>query len=165
MRQFLFPRRPLARNTLLACHLVLQLGLLIAALLWLLPRTPWAAPLDWATAWPNLALGSSAWLLGALSLRLLAELWLLPHHLAPLRAGFPPAAMVTRSFERRPAVHAEEDSWTSEARPVDTDTGVVGDARVTRPAKRLRPRDVHQEPHLESQDQPFASPPYLEPRQ
>lgn len=165
MRQFLFPRRPLARNTLLACHLVLQLGAFIAALLWLLPRSPWGAPLDWASAWPALALGGATWLLAALSLRLLAELWLLPHHLASLRTGFPPAAMVTRSFERRPAVHAEEDSWTSEARSLDIDTGVVGDARVTRPAKRLRPRHAHQEPSLEPQVEPFATPPYLEPRQ
>mgnify|MGYP007130849215 CR=1 FL=1 len=57
MRQFLFPRRPLSRGTLLFCHLLLQLGLAAGAALWLAPRTPWLAPLGWAEAWPPLALG------------------------------------------------------------------------------------------------------------
>ncbi|PXX96682.1 hypothetical protein [Halomonas sp. LBP4] len=149
MRQLLFPRRPLARATLLSCHLLLQLGLLAGAALWLAPRTPWLAPVDWASAWPALALGGGAWLLAAVGLRLLAELWLLPHHLAGPRPGFAPGAVVTRSFERRPAVHAEEAAWTSEARPLETGDGILGNARVTRPAERLRPRSASNEPTLD----------------
>lgn len=152
MRQFLFPRRPLARSTLLTCHLLLQLGLLIGVALWLAPHTPWVAPVSWASVWPILALGVGSWLLAAIGLRLLAELWLLPYHLANLRPGFTPGAVITRSFERRPAVHDEDDSWTSEARPVDTDTGVVGSARVRRPAERLRPQAAHHEPSLDLSD-------------
>jgi hypothetical protein len=152
MRQFLFPRRPLARSTLLTCHLLLQLGLVIGAALWLVPRTPWAAPVAWVSVWPTLALGVGAWLLTAIGLRLLAELWLLPYHLSNLRPGFTPGAVITRSFERRPAVHDEDDSWTSEARPVDTDTGVVGSARVRRPAERLRPQAANHEPTLDLSD-------------
>jgi hypothetical protein len=152
MRQFLFTRRPLARSTLLTCHLLLQLGLVIGAALWLVPRTPWAAPVAWVSVWPTLALGVGAWLLTAIGLRLLAELWLLPYHLSNLRPGFTPGAVITRSFERRPAVHDEDDSWTSEARPVDTDTGVVGSARVRRPAERLRPQAANHEPTLDLSD-------------
>ncbi|SFU93433.1 hypothetical protein [Halomonas korlensis] len=152
MRQFLFPRRPLARSTLLTCHLLLQLGLVIGLVLWLVPRTPWAAPVTWASAWPILVLGVGAWLLVAIGLRLLAELWLLPYHLASLRPGFAPGAVITRSFERRPAVHDEDNSWTSEARPVDTDTGVVGSARVRRPAERLRPQAANHEPTVDLAD-------------
>nr|WP_223287628.1 hypothetical protein [Halomonas elongata] len=40
MRQFLFPRHPLPRRTLLFCHAIIQLGLLVAGGLWLAPRTP-----------------------------------------------------------------------------------------------------------------------------
>lgn len=149
MRQLLFPRRPLARATLLTCHLLLQLGLLAGATLWLAPRTPWLAPVDLASAWPALALGGGSWLLAAVGLRLLAELWLLPHHLAGQRPGFAPGAVVTRSFERRPAVHAEEAAWTSEARPLETGDGILGNARVTRPAERLRPRGASNEPTLD----------------
>ncbi|MBS9404623.1 hypothetical protein KG088_13365 [Halomonas sp. TRM85114] len=152
MLQFLFPRRPLARSTLLTCHLLLQLGLVIGAALWLVPRTPWVAPVAWVNVWPTLALGVAAWLLSAIGLRLLAELWLLPYHLSNLRPGFTPGAVITRSFERRPAVHDEDDSWTSEARPVDTDTGVVGSARVRRPAERLRPQAANHEPTVDLAD-------------
>ncbi|WP_253447596.1 hypothetical protein [Halomonas sp. Y3] len=94
MRQFLFPRRPLSRGTLLFCHLLLQLGLVAGAALWLAPRTPWLAPLSWAEAWPPLALGGGLWLLAAVALRLLAELWLLPHHLANAAGAGP---VITRS--------------------------------------------------------------------
>ncbi|PMR75719.1 hypothetical protein [Billgrantia endophytica] len=139
MRQFLFPRRPLSRGTLLTCHLLLQLGLLAGAALWLIPRTPWLAPVDWAGTWPVLAMAAGLWLLAAMVLRLLAELWLLPHHISE-RAGFAPSAVVTRSFERRPAVHAEEAAWTSEARHMETEPSVLGSARVTRPAEPLKPQ-------------------------
>lgn len=135
MRQFLFPRHPLSRGTLLTCHLLMQLGLLAGALLWLAPRTPWLIPTTWQAAWPSLALGGGLWLLAAVVLRLVAELWLLPHNLTG-RLGAGP--VITRSWERRPAVHDAESAWTSEARALDPEDGVVGSARVTRPAERRR---------------------------
>ena len=138
MQQFLFPRRPLSRGTLVFCHLMLQLGLLTAAALWLMPRTPWLTAADWSTAWPALALGGGLWLVGAMTLRLLAELCLLPHHLNG-RPGFAPGDVMTRSFERRPAVHAEDAAWTSEARHLETEASVLGSARITRPAEPLKP--------------------------
>lgn len=133
MRQFLFPRRPLARATVLTCHLLLQLGLLAAALLWLAPQSPWLAAGE-ATphAWRPLALGGGLWLLAAVALRLLAELALLPHHLLAQRAGFAPSAVVTRSYERRPAVHDDAHAWTSAARTVADEEDAVGRPRVVR---------------------------------
>ena len=157
MRQFLFPRRPLSRGTLLVCHLLLQLGLAAGAALWLAPRTPWLAPLGWAEAWPPLALGGGLWLLAAVVLRLLAELWLLPHHLAGQIGAGP---VITRSFERRPAVHDPNASWTSDARALEPDDSVVGSARVRRPADRLRPR----EPSLDMSNGQAESTPSREPR-
>ncbi|TDR51871.1 hypothetical protein DFP85_11556 [Halomonas ventosae] len=162
MRQFLFPRRPLARTTLLTCHLLLQLGLLAGAALWLAPRTPWLAPVDWASAWPALALAGGGWLLAAVALRLLAELWLLPHHLAAQRPGFAPGAVVTRSWERRPAVHDREAAWTSAASSVaPEEESVLGNARVLRPAERHRPERSASEPTLDlatgGQAEPDAS--------
>ncbi|UYG07828.1 hypothetical protein [Halomonas sp. M4R1S46] len=142
MRSFLFPRHPLPRRTLLFCHAALQIGLLMAGGLWLAAQTPWLADSGWLAAAPRLALGGSALLLAMIGLRLLAELWLLPYHLAGQRAGFAPAAVVTRSFERRPAVHAAEQAWTSAAQPAETEDTVLGSARVTRPApRRPRPQD------------------------
>ncbi|QOR40568.1 hypothetical protein HNO52_20090 [Billgrantia diversa] len=138
MRQFLFPRRPMSRGVLLFSHFVLQLGLLASAALWLLPRSPWFSTLDWGQAWPTLALGAALWLAATLGLRLLVELCLLPHHVGN-RVGFTPGDMVTRSFERRPAVHDNQAAWTSEARPVETEPSVLGNARVTRPAEPLKP--------------------------
>ncbi|RTR05589.1 hypothetical protein [Halomonas nitroreducens] len=147
MRSFLFPRHPLPRRTLLFCHAVLQVGLLAAGGLWLASQSPWLADTDWLTAAPRLALGGSALLLAMIGLRLLAELWLLPYHLADQRTGFAPAAVVTRSFERRPAVHAAEQVWTSAAQPMEAEDTVLGSARVTRAAPR-RPR-AQDEPTLD----------------
>ncbi len=138
MRQFLFPRRPLPRGTLLFCHLLLQFGLAAGAVLWLAPRTPWLASPGWAEAWPALALGGGLWLLGAVALRLVVELLLIPHHLAGSVGAGP---VITRSFERRPAVHDPDAAWTSEACPMAAPEESVGRPRVTRPAERLRPRD------------------------
>ncbi|WP_416138737.1 hypothetical protein ACM26W_20165 [Halomonas sp. HK25] len=138
MQQFLFPRRPLSRGTLLFCHLLLQLGLAAGAVLWLAPRTPWLAPQGWAEAWPPLALGGGLWLLAAVALRLVAELLLLPHHLASNLGAGP---VITRSWERRPAVHDPNAAWTSDARAMDPDDSTVGTARVRRPAERLRARE------------------------
>ncbi|SHK89064.1 hypothetical protein [Halomonas caseinilytica] len=138
MRQFFFPRRPLPRRTLLFCHAIIQLGLLVAGGLWLAPRTPWLADTTWLAAWPPLALGAGMLLLAMIGVRLLAELWLLPYHLAGLRNGFAPGDVVTRSFDRRPAVHDAERAWTSSARPVSMDDEVIGSARVARPASTWR---------------------------
>ncbi|MBE0487741.1 MAG: hypothetical protein IBX53_01570 [Halomonas sp.] len=138
MQQFLFPRRPLSRGTLLFCHLLMQLGLAAGAALWLAPRTPWLAPLGWAEAWPALSLGGGLWLLATVALRLVAELLLLPHHLAGSLGAGP---VITRSWERRPAVHDSNAAWTSDARAMDTDDSTVGTARVRHPAERLRPRE------------------------
>ena len=145
MRQFLFPRRPLSRGTLIVCHLLLQLGLAAGAALWLAPRTPWLAPLSWAEAWPPLALGGGLWLLAAVALRLVAELWLLPHHLAHMTGNGP---VITRSFERRPAVHDPNASWTSDARALAPDDSEAGKARIRRPAEPLRPHQPPREPRL-----------------
>lgn len=161
MRQFLFPRRPLSRGTLLFCHLALQLGLLVGAALWLAPRTPWLSPLGWSEAWPALALGGGLWLLAAAALRLLAELWLLPHHLAGHHGG---GSVITRSWERRPAVHDPDAAWTSEARPLDADDSAVGTARVRRPAETLRSRQANREPSLDLADHHAEAVPAREPR-
>lgn len=131
MRQFLFPRAPLSRTTLLFCHATLQLGLLLGAIAWLAPHVPALSGSNWAEAWPTLALGSGVTLLAMVAVRLLVELWLLPHYLGSLRGGFAPSAVVTRSYERRPAVHDSQDAWTSQAREVHVEDGVVGSARVT----------------------------------
>lgn len=138
MRQFLFPRRPLPRRTLLFCHLVIQLGLAIAGGGWLASRTPWLSSQSWTSAWPELVLGGSLMLLAMVGARLLAELWLLPHHLAEQRPGFAPSAVMTRSFDRRPAVHDEGNAWTSAARSVDAEDTVLGSARVSQPAPSRR---------------------------
>ena len=138
MQQFLFPRRPLSRGTLLFCHLLLQLGLAAGAVLWLAPRTPLLAPLGWGEAWPPLALGGGLWLLAAVAMRLVAELLLLPHHLAGSLGTGP---VITRSWERRPAVHDSNAAWTSDARAMDTDDSTVGSARVRRPAERMLARE------------------------
>ncbi|MFM9270411.1 hypothetical protein ACJ7V3_09120 [Halomonas elongata] len=138
MRQFLFPRHPLPRRTLLFCHAIIQFGLLVAGGLWLAPRTPWLADTTWLAAWPRLALGGGVLLLAMVGVRLIAELWLLPYHLAGLRSGFAPGDVVTRSFDRRPAVHDSERAWTSSARSVSMDDEVIGSARVSQPASRQR---------------------------
>lgn len=151
MRQFLFPRRPLARATVLTCHLLLQLGLLAGAALWLAPHAPWLMPSDALPRdWLPLALGGGLWLLAAIALRLVAELALLPHHLKAQRLGFTPAAVVTRSWERRPAVHDDAHSWTSGTQRVaDEEESVVGSPRVVRRADRLAPARAADEPTLD----------------
>ncbi|XKE45613.1 hypothetical protein LG302_00305 [Halomonas organivorans] len=136
MRQFLFPRQPLPRRTLLICHAAIQIGLLVAGGLRLAPRTPWLTGESWPAAWPDLALGGGILLLAMVGVRLLAELWLLPHHLAPARPGFAPGAVVTRSTERRPAVHDEARAWVDGGRPQASGDEVIGPARVARPAPR-----------------------------
>lgn len=144
MRHFLFPRHPLPRRTLLFCHAVLQLGVLATGGLWLAPRTPWLAEVDWLSAWPELALGGGATLLAMVVLRLLAELWLLPHHLAAQRAGFSAGAVVTRSVAHRPAIHDRERARVAGGREVDAEDAVLGPARTARRAPRRR----HDEPSL-----------------
>ncbi|WP_444678953.1 hypothetical protein [Halomonas sp. E19] len=124
-----------------AVHLALQLGLLAAAASWGLPRSPWLGGSGWATAWPSAALSLAVWLALAMCLYALVEFCLSPRERPEQRAGFTPEEMITRSFERRPAVHSEEDAWTSTAREVETEPSVLGKARVMRPAKPLRPQN------------------------
>lgn len=150
MRNFFLMRRPLPRRTLVFCHGVIQLGLLLVGGAWLARHTPWLAPVSWMEAWPTLALGGGLLLLTLVGVRLLAELLMLPHHLAGLRQGFAPSAVVTRSFERRPAVHDADGAWVNEARPAPEpailDEEAVGNARVIRPRRpfsaRQAPNDV-----------------------
>ncbi|MGQ4877790.1 hypothetical protein ACOJCM_04360 [Billgrantia sp. LNSP4103-1] len=139
MRQFLFPRRPMSRGILYFSHIMLQLGLVAGAALWLMPRTPSLATVDWSHAWPSLALGAGLWLAMAVGLHLLAELCLLPRY-HEARKGFAPGDVVTRSFERRPAIHDAQSAWTSEARSIETEPSVLGSARVMRPAEPLKPQ-------------------------
>lgn len=147
MRQFFYPRAPLRRGTLLLCHLALQLGTVVAGLGWLIPRTPWITAASWADAWPSLAAGLAIMLLVMIVVRLIAELWLLPHHLAGMRPSFDASAVVTRSFERRPAVHDKEQAWTSQGQILTDDDSAVGTARVKRRAATLAERR-QQEPGL-----------------
>ncbi|MDR5866931.1 hypothetical protein [Halomonas koreensis] len=130
MRSFLLPRHPLPRRTLLVCHAVIQLGLLGGGASWLAPRTPWLSDTGWSNAWPALALGAGLTLLAMVGARLLAELWLLPHHLAAQRTGFAAGAVVTRSVERRPAVHDRQRARVAGGREVDAEDAVIGPARV-----------------------------------
>lgn len=145
MRTFLL-LRPLPRRTLVFCHGVAQLGLLLGGALWLVRHSPWLAPVSWVQAWPTLALGGGLLLLAMVGLRLLAELLMLPHHLASLRQGFTPGAVVTRSFERRPAVHGADGAWVNEARPAPEpailDEEAVGNARVIRPRRPFSARQA-----------------------
>ncbi|WP_027960566.1 hypothetical protein [Halomonas halodenitrificans] len=160
MRQLLFPRRPLARGTLLSCHLLLQVGLALVAALWIAPHTPWLTATTWQDSWPSLALCGGLWLLGAILLRLMVELWLLPHHLANQLRAEP---VITRSWERRPAVHDPQAAWTSKARPLSADDDAVGSPRVMRPAEPLRSRS-NREPSPGSADASQDAPPPQEPR-
>nr|WP_298250090.1 hypothetical protein [uncultured Halomonas sp.] len=162
MRQLLFPRRPLSRGTLLVCHLLLQVGLVLGAVRWIAPQTPWLTDTTWQDSWPSLVLCGGLWLLAAILLRLMTELWLLPHHLASQSRTGP---VITRSWERRPAMHDPQAAWTSEARPLSAaDDDAVGSPRVTRPAEPLRPRS-HREPSLDPADAPQEeAPPSREPR-
>jgi len=137
MRDFLLLRRPLPRRTLVFCHVVAQLTLMVAGLAWLAMRSPLLAGGSWAERWPTLVLGAGLWLLALVGLRLLAELLMLPYHLAGLRQG--PGAMVTRAFDRRPAVHDPDSAWVNEAKAVAPDEGVIGSPRVTRARKPLKP--------------------------
>ena len=73
MRNFLLLRRPLPRRTLVFCHVVAQLTLVIAGLAWLAMRSPLLAGGSWAERWPTLVLDTGLWLLALVGLRLLAE--------------------------------------------------------------------------------------------
>ncbi|MCC5881397.1 MAG: hypothetical protein JJU25_01995 [Halomonas sp.] len=140
MRQLQHCHHPIAHRVLVCLHLLVQLGLLGAAALWLVPRTPWLAAVEWSQAWPSLALGTGLWLAAALGLRLVIELCQQAVQRKE-RKGFAPHEMVTRSFERRPAVHDAQAAWTSEARAIEIEPSVLGSARVTRPAEPLKPQE------------------------
>ncbi len=146
MRNLLSLRRPLPRRTLVFCHGVVQLGLLLAGGAWFVRHSPWLTSASWLESWPTLTLGMGVLLLAMVGTRLLAELLMLPHHLAGLRQGFSPGAVMTRSFERRPAVHDPEGTWVSEARPAPEpailDEEAVGSARVIRPRRPFSARQA-----------------------
>lgn len=150
MRSFLLLRRPLSRRTLVFCHVTVQLGLLLGGIAWLARDTPWLTPTTWQAAWPTLALGVGMLLLAMVGVRLFAEVLMLPHHLAGLRQGTPGAVM-TRSFARRPAVHAPEDAWVNnpETRPTLLDEEAVGSARVVQPRRTGTQRHAGEEPTLD----------------
>ena len=151
MRNFFLLRRPLPRRTVVFCHIVLQLALLTTGAAWFVRNSPLAGPVTWLEAWPTLAFGTGILLLSMVGVRLLAELLMLPHHLANLRQGFAPSAVVTRSFERRPAVLGVDDAWVNEVKPVSPDEGIIGSARVTRP-RRAANASTSAEPTLDLQD-------------
>lgn len=152
MRNFLFLRHPLSRRTLMFCHLMAQLGLMLGGAVWLVLRSPWLAPVSWEESWPTLALGAGLWLLAIVGVRLLVELMMLPHHLAGLRQGFAPSAVVTRSFEQRPAVHDPEASWVNKAKPTTQDDEVIGSARVMQPRRPFPQHDAASESTFDRAD-------------
>jgi hypothetical protein len=140
MRDFIMMRRPLPRRTLIFSHCLLQLGLLLAGGVWLWRHSPSVSGASWQASWPMMALGGGALLLAMALLRLLAELWMAPHHMLARRGGFAPGDVMTRAIDRRPAMHDPEQSWIGTARPLDPDEGVVGQARVTQPRQPLAAR-------------------------
>lgn len=151
MRNFFLLRRPLARHSVVFCHVVAQLALLLAGGTWFARHSPLLSPVTWGDAWPTLTLAMSLLLLSLVGVRLLAELMMLPHHLANLRQGFAPSAVMTRSFERRPAVHDANGAWVNEVKPVSPDEGIIGNARVTRP-RRAANASTSAEPTLDLQN-------------
>ncbi|MGC3873922.1 hypothetical protein ACPF7Z_11705 [Halomonas sp. GXIMD04776] len=134
-------RHPLPRRTLMFCHGVAQLGWLLGGIAWLLRRSPWMTSLSWLDAWPTLAFGAGVVLLAMVGTRLVGELLMLPHHVRHQLQGLLPGSVVTRSFERRPGMHDPADAWVNEVKPIPEDEGVVGDARVLEPRRKLTPRD------------------------
>lgn len=151
MRNFFLLRRPLPRRSVVFCHVVAQLALLLAGGAWFVRHSPLLSPVTWANAWPTLTLGMGLLLLSMVGVRLLAELMMLPHHLANLRQGFAPSAVMTRSFERRPAVHDANGAWVNEVKPTSPDEGIIGNARVTRP-RRAANASASAEPTLDLQN-------------
>lgn len=155
MRSFLLLRRPLPRRTLVFFHLMVQLGLFVGGLIWLARYTPWLSSASWLEAWPTLALGSGVTLLAMVGVRLLTEVLMLPHYLTDQRQGRGHSP-VTRSFERRPAVHDPAGGWVNEARPAKAaivDEEAVGSARVIQPRRPLTPRSGATETARERQRQ------------
>ncbi|MEA3250636.1 MAG: hypothetical protein U9Q35_03510 [Pseudomonadota bacterium] len=165
MRNFLLLRRPLPRRTLVFCHVVAQLTLVIAGLAWLAMRSPLLAGGSWAERWPTLVLDAGLWLLALVGLRLLAELLMLPYHLAGLRQG--PGAVVTRAFDRRPAIHDPDSAWVSEARPATEpailDEEAVGNVRVVQPRRPFSARQALDEEGRASRSNKGAPPSRQEP--
>ncbi|GHB03421.1 hypothetical protein [Modicisalibacter luteus] len=145
MRNFFLLRRPLPRRTVVFCHLVAQVALLLNGALWLAWQTPWLTETSWLEAWPSLALGGGLLLIAVVGVRLLADLLMLPHYVAGgLRQGFMPGAVMTRSFDRRPAVHDPHETWVNDTRPTGQpailDEEAVGNARVIQPRRPFSTR-------------------------
>lgn len=157
MRNFFLLRRPLPRRTVVFCHLVAQVALVLNGALWLAWQTPWLSEISWREAWPSLALGSGLLLLAMVGLRLLADLFMLPHYIAgTLRQGIMPGAVMTRSFERRPGVHDPQETWVNDARPTGQaailDQEAVGNARVIKPRRPFSARRADDGEHRSSRD-------------
>ncbi|TDX28698.1 hypothetical protein DFO67_10981 [Modicisalibacter xianhensis] len=172
MRNFFLLRRPLPRRTVVFCHLVAQVALFLNGVLWLVSQTPWLAETRWQAAWPSLALGGGLLLLAMIGLRLLADLFMLPHYIAgTLRQGIVPGAIMTRSFDRRPGVHDPQESWVNDTRPTGQaaiiDEEAVGNARVIKPRRpfsRRRADDGEQRSSRDDTDSEAAVASRQEPR-
>ncbi len=134
---------------------------MIAGLAWLAMHSPLLAGGSWIERWPTLVLGAGLWLLALVGLRLLAELLMLPYHLASLRQG--PGAVMTRSFERRPAVHGADGGWVNEAKPAPEpailDEEAVGNARVIQPRRPFSARQAPDEENKASRNDRQGTPP------
>ncbi|QJQ95496.1 MULTISPECIES: hypothetical protein [Halomonadaceae] len=151
MRTLLLLQRPLSRRSVVFVHVAAQLSWLLCGGVWLAFHSPWLSTVAWSEAWPAMLLGVGVMLLVMLGTRLLAELVMLPHYMSAMRQGFAPSAVVTRSYERRPAVHDTNESWTSAARYQEGDDAVLGEARVTQPATVGRRRS-QEEPKAKAID-------------
>ncbi|MCM5704475.1 hypothetical protein [Larsenimonas salina] len=116
MRHFLFPDRPLSRRVITTLHGLLQLAILGYGGYWLWLGGLHQELLRWGT-------GVGAMLCAMIVLRLMAELWLLPHYLkAQVIAMSGRAPMITRPNDPRtgrpPNTHGtHEDDGVGEARP------------------------------------------------
>nr|WP_299245913.1 hypothetical protein [uncultured Halomonas sp.] len=146
MGTFFSLRHPLPRRALMFCHSVAQLGWLLAGITWLLQHSPWTTSLSWQEAWPGLAFGAAMMLLAMVGTRLIAELLMLPHYVRNQLQGILPGPVVTRSFERRPGMYDTADAWVNEVKPVPEGEGVVGDARVLEPRRKLKPQNTAPSP-------------------
>lgn len=115
MRNFFLPYRPLPRKVIAACHLLIQLGVLAAGGYWL-ARDGLEQP------WQHWASGAGATLGALIVVRLLGELWMLPHYLlAQQSAASGRNAIITRSFDKRPGTRLEPDDAVGTARVIQQD--------------------------------------------
>nr|WP_298414020.1 hypothetical protein [uncultured Halomonas sp.] len=148
-------RHPLPRRTLIFCHSVAQLGWLLGGIAWLFRNSPFMTSATWLDAWPTLVFGAAMILLAMVGTRLIGEFLMLPYHVRHQLQGLLPGSVVTRSFERRPGMYDPADAWVNEVKPVPEDEGVVGDARVLEPRRKLTPRNTAENPDANRQGTSF----------